>query len=123
LQYKWSQALTGRVTVALSDAERALDVDHVEAVATAWRTTAAKNPELRALLDDYLPVAGPAFRAAVRAEQRMIAYAAGLAETGEPAEETARIGAAFIALVRGTPRTPIRRGNPVEQLLRRLVAS
>lgn len=123
LQYKWSQALFGRVTVALSDAERTEDIDHVEAVAAAWRTTAARQPALRTLLDSYLADAGPEFRAAVHAEQRMIAHAAGLADAGEPAEETARIGAAFIALVRETPKQPIRRGNPVEQLLRRLVAS
>lgn len=123
LQYKWSQALLGRVTTALSDAERTEDIDHVEAVAAAWRSTAARQPKLRTLLDSYAPDAGPDFRAALRAEQRMIAHAAGLAETDEPADETARIGAAFIALVRGTPQRPIRRGNPVEQLLRRLVAS
>lgn len=123
LQYKWSQALQGRVTVALSDAERAQDTDHVEAVAAAWRTTAARLPELRTLLDRHLPDANRDFRAAVAAEQRMIAHAAGLAEIGEPADETARIGAAFIGLVRTTPKQPIRRGNPVEQLLRRLVAS
>lgn len=124
LQYKWSQALLGRVAVALSDAERALDSDHVEAVATAWRTTATKEPELRALLDGYVKDAGPEFRAALRAEQRMIAFAAGLAEPDESADETARIGAAFIALVRGTPKQRVRRRtNPVEQLIRRLVAS
>ncbi|HVV21762.1 MAG TPA: hypothetical protein VHF06_20175 [Pseudonocardiaceae bacterium] len=122
LQYKWSQALQGRVAVALSDAERALDVDHVEAVAAAWRTTAAEQPALRRLLDGYR--GGPAFREAVRAEQRMIAHAAGLAENDEPADEAARIGAAFIALVRGVPtQRTTRHRNPVEQLLRRLVAS
>jgi hypothetical protein len=121
LRYKWSQLLTGRVAVALADAERGQDVDHVEAVATAWRTTAAQHPELRELLDSHDP--DDRFRAALHAEQRMIAHATGLAETGEPAHETARIGAAFLALIR-TPRQPVgRRANPIEQLLRRLVAS
>jgi hypothetical protein len=122
LQYKWSQLLTGRVAVALADAERAQDVDHLEAVACAWRTSAARHPELRALLDGYEP--DDRFRAASQAEQRMIAYATGLAEPGEPAPETARIGAAFLALVRTAPRQPVRRrASPIEQLFRRLVAS
>lgn len=124
LQYKWSQALTGHVAVALSDAERTPDIDHVEAVATAWRTAAAKQPEVRALLDAYAASgqAGERFREAQRAEQRMLAHAAGLAETGEAADEVARIGAAFIALIRGIP-SQTRRRKPIEQLLRRLVAS
>jgi hypothetical protein len=124
LQYKWSQALTGHVAVALSDAERAPDIDHVDAVAAAWRRAAAQQPEVRSLLDAYAASgeAGPRFRDAQRAEQRMLAYAAGLAEPGEAADEVSRIGAAFIALVRGVPgRTP--RRKPIEQLLRRLVAS
>ena len=53
----------------------------------------------------------------------MLAYAAGLADTREPADEAARVGAAFLALVRG-PRQPVtRRTSPMEQLFRRLVAS
>jgi hypothetical protein len=121
LQYKWSQALTGRLAVALTDAEHAPDVDHADAVATAWRTTAARHPELRRLLDGY--DADDEFRAAVRAEQRMVAYAAGLAESHEPADETARVGAAFLALVRTAQDSPVRGGNRIEQLFRRLVAS
>ena len=121
LQYKWSQALTGRVSVALADAERAPDVDHVEAVANAWRATARANPVLRRLLDEHEP--DDEFRAAVRAEQRMLAYAAGLADVTEPAGEAARVGAAFLALIRGTPDHTPRHANPIEQLFRRLVAS
>jgi hypothetical protein len=121
LQYKWSQALTGRVTVALADAERAPEVDHVQAVADAWRATARANPQLRRLLDEHEPDSD--FREALRAEQRMLAYAAGLADLAEPADEATRIGAAFLALVRGTPDRVTRRTNPVEQLFRRLVAS
>lgn len=125
LQYKWSQVLMGRLGVALAQAEQTPDVDHVEAVAAAWRTAARKQPALRDLLDTHAAdaAAGQAFHEAQRAEQRMIAYAAGLAEVGEPAEESARIGAAFLALVRGTPARPTRRRTPIEQLLRRLVAS
>jgi hypothetical protein len=110
LQYKWSQALTGRIAVALTDAERTPDVDHVEAVAAAWRTAASKQPALRELLDTYAadPDAGQAFRDAVRSEQRMVAFAAGLAEPGEPTADATRIGAAFLALVR--PVAPAPRG-------------
>jgi hypothetical protein len=123
LQYKWSCLLTGRLAAALADAGRTQETDHVDAVATAWRTTARQHPELRRLLDDHAKVGDAEFRAALRAEQRTVAYAAGLAEAGEPADESARIGAAFLTLVRGTPERPIRRANPIEQLFRRLVAS
>jgi hypothetical protein len=123
LQYKWSQLLMGRIAVALADAGRAQDVDHVEAVAAAWRTTATRHPELRDLLAGYTPDGGDVFQACLRAEQRMVALAAGLAEPGEPADETARIGAAFLALIRSAPRqTTQRRNHPIERLLRRLVA-
>jgi hypothetical protein len=119
LQYKWSQLLMGRIAVALTDAG---DADHVDAVATAWRTTASTHPELRDLLEGYAPDGREVFQACLHAEQRMIALAAGLAEPGEPADETARIGAAFLALIRSAPRQPTRRRNhPIEQLLRRLV--
>jgi hypothetical protein len=124
LQYRWSQHLTGQVAVALADAEHAPDVDHVEAVASAWRTTARRNPALRTLLDDYAADAGPDFGEAQRVEQRMLAQAAGLADANETAAETTRIGAAFQALIKGTPdRLTRTRTNPVEQLFRRLVAS
>ncbi|HEX4705296.1 MAG TPA: hypothetical protein VH352_24425 [Pseudonocardiaceae bacterium] len=124
LQYKWSLVLTGRIGAALTNAERTPDIDQVEAVAAAWRTAARQQPALRDLLDGYTPEAGAEFHRALQAEQRMVAFAAGLAEPGEPADETARIGSAFLALVRSTPRQPVnRRTSPVEQLFRRLVAS
>jgi hypothetical protein len=107
LQYKWSQILLGRIAAAQLEADRTPHADHVEAVASAWRTAAATNPELRALLDAY--EGGPAFRAEQQAEQRMLAFAAGLAEVGEPTEETARIGAAFQALIRSGEQRPTRR--------------
>ncbi len=122
LQYKWSQQVHGRVAAALTDAQHAQDTDHVAAVATAWRTTAHRQPVLRRVLDEHVP-SSDEFTAAVRAEQRILALAAGLADTGEPPAEAARIGAAFVALVRSTPNRPQRRTNPVEQLFRRLVAS
>jgi hypothetical protein len=124
LQHKWSQILMGHIAAALVDADHTPDIDQVEAVAAAWRTAARRQPALRALLEGHTAEAGDEFRRALRAEQRMVAFAAGLAEPTEPANETARIGAAFLGLVRGTPRQPVNRhANPVEQLFRRLVAS
>src|SRR5882757_3777366 len=124
LQYKWSQILMGHIAAALVDADHTPDIDQVEAVAAAWRTAARRQPALRALLEGHTAEAGDEFRSALRAEQRMVAFAAGLAEPTEPANETARIGAAFLGLVQGTPRRPVNRhANPVEQLFRRLVAS
>src|SRR5437763_10461035 len=83
LQYKWSQLLTGRIAVALDDARHSPDVDQVEAVATAWRTAAGQAPALRRLLDDYAHDADGEFQVTQRAEQRMLALAAGLAEIDE----------------------------------------
>jgi hypothetical protein len=123
LQYKWSQLLLGRIGVALVEAEHDEDADNLEAVAAAWRRTAAEAPVLRELLDGYVRDAGPDFRAALATEARMVAYAAGLAEPGEAADGTARAGTAFLALVRGRSARPARHRNPIEQLLRRLVAS
>ena len=130
LQYKWSQVLLGRLGVALLDAERNADtdadidtVDNLEAVASAWRRAATDAPVLRELLDGYVEDAGPEFLAALAHEQRMIAYAAGLAEFGEPSAEAARVGAAFLALIRDTPVRPRRRRHPIEQLIRKVVAS
>ncbi|HEX5118878.1 MAG TPA: hypothetical protein VFW65_27145 [Pseudonocardiaceae bacterium] len=126
LQYRWSRALAGRLDVTLVDAERFADVDHVGAVAAAWRATARRHPALRRLLDSYRAEAGPLFRAEVEAEQRTMALAAGLAGHDEPADEVTRVGAAFLALVRETPAgtaRPARGGRPIEQLFRRLVAS
>lgn len=123
LQYKWSQVLMGHIAVALTDADRTPDIDQVAAVAAAWRRAARQQPALRDLLDRYATEAGAEFDRARQAERRTVAFAAGLAEPGEPAGESARIGAAFLALVRG-PRPPATRGgNPMEQLFRRLVAS
>lgn len=123
LQYKWSQVLLGRLGVALLDAERNAEVDNLEAVTSAWRRAATDAPVLRDLLDGYVEDAGTEFLAALAHEQRMVAYAAGLAEFGEPAAETARVGAAFLALIRGTPIRPQRGRHPIERLIRKVDAS
>ncbi|CAM00950.1 hypothetical protein A8924_2035 [Saccharopolyspora erythraea NRRL 2338] len=102
LHYKWTQLLTGRIGIALADADADPRVDRVQAVTTAWRRTAAGNPDLRAVLDRH--AGAPALRPALEREQRMLALASGLAEHSEPDEEISRVGAAFLSLMRGTPK-------------------
>ncbi|KAA2264340.1 hypothetical protein F0L68_07945 [Solihabitans fulvus] len=121
LHYKWMQQLTGRVGLALADAERSPDVDRVDAVTRGWRDLATAQPTLRAVLDAHLNTEQEAARRAVEREQRMLALAAGLADAREPDRDITRVGAAFQALLRSTPTRPARRRGPVEQLLRRLV--
>ncbi|HEX3787422.1 MAG TPA: hypothetical protein VHW44_06140 [Pseudonocardiaceae bacterium] len=127
LQYRWSLVLQGQLAVALTNAERTPHADSVDAVTSAWRTAAAAQPQLRALLDNYAAEAGtgPVFRARQHAEWRLLALAAGLAEVGEPAEETARIGAAFQRLINTAPpaTTGRRRHFPMQRFYRRMAAS
>ena len=100
LHHKWTQLITGRIGVALDEADADPRGDRVQAVTAAWRATAARNPALRAVLDRHLgePQLGPS----LEREQRMLALATGLAEHTEPAEEITRVGAAFLRLLRGT---------------------
>ncbi|OZM70034.1 hypothetical protein CFN78_27590 [Amycolatopsis antarctica] len=121
LHHRWSLLLAGRLRAAIGDAaDVGGDGTHVDEVSRAWRATAEQHSTLRAVLDagvgrypaELLPVH--------EAEHRMLALAAGLAEPGEPAAETARIGGAFVALLRAGPAP---RRNPVGQLLRRLTPS
>jgi len=115
LHHRWSQRLSGRVELAVHEAETQ-DHDLVDAVGVAWRETAAANPVLRDLIDTH--ATDPVLRPLVAAEQRMLASAAGLTEPGDDIRERAAIGAAFLALQRKEPRR-----NPVERLLRMLVPS
>lgn len=115
LHHRWTQRLTARIELALLDTD-----DPVEATGSAWRRAAADNPELLALLDRY--ASSPALRPLVAAEQRMLAHSAGLTEPADSPSEAASIGAAFVALQRTAP-APAERRNPVERLIRRLVAS
>ncbi|GAA2799194.1 hypothetical protein [Saccharopolyspora taberi] len=101
LQHKWLQLITGRIGVALSEVEDDPHGDRVEAVTAAWRTTATRNPVLRAVLDKHLDE--PGLRGALEREQRLLALATGLADHTEPADDIARVGAAFLRLLRGTP--------------------
>lgn len=120
LHYKWVMALTGRVGVALSAADRDPEIDRVDAVASAWRSTATELPDLRRLLDEGEE--HDTLSSAVEGEQRLLALAAGLSEPGDTTAEITRVGATYLALLRTTPERPARRRGPVE-LLRRLVAS
>jgi hypothetical protein len=122
LHYRWTLKLTGRLGAVLAEAERDPSIDLVDAVSDAWRKTAADNATLHAILETH---AGryESLLPQLEAEQRTLALAAGLAEPHEPAEEITRVGAAFLALLRSAPQQPPRRRSPVEQLLRRLVAS
>lgn len=123
LHYRWSVRLTGRIGLAQAEAERDPAIDPVEAVAQAWRTTAAEFPVLRRVLDANADNYGGVLKPAIESEQRMLALAAGLADIGEPSAEITRVGAAYLALIRTAPSRDRARGNRVEQFLRRLVAS
>ena len=128
LHYRWTMKLTGRLGMAVADAERDPQVDRVDAVRTAWLDTADEFSVLRRLLDAHADDHDGALRPALAGEYRMLALAAGLAEHGEDPEEIARIGHALLALIRTTPDRrptpePQRRRNPIEQFIRKLVAS
>ncbi|SFS68116.1 hypothetical protein [Saccharopolyspora flava] len=101
LHHKWMLQLNGRVEVALTDTENAPHGDRVEAVTTAWRRTARDNPGLRAALDVHAD--NPALREPTAREHRLLAIAAGLAEEHEPSHDAARVGRAFVQLLRAAP--------------------
>ncbi|MEV4314380.1 hypothetical protein [Actinocrispum sp. NPDC049592] len=122
LHYRWTLKLTGALGAVLAEAERDPSVDHVDAVSAAWRRTVRDNETLHAVLDAHAP-RYEALRPMLEAEQRTLALAAGLAEPHEPSEEITRVGAAFLALLQTAKPEPAKRRSPVEQLIRRLVAS
>lgn len=115
LHHRWTQRLAARVELA--ELEHG---DPVDSVGAAWHRTAQDNAPLRALLDAHAD--DPALHPLIEAEHRMLARVSGLAEAGDSGVEEASIGAAFVALQRTTPDRAQRR-NPVERLIRRLVAS
>jgi hypothetical protein len=122
LHYRWTLKLTGNLGRVLAEAERDESMDLVDAVSGAWRKTIADNKTLHAILDAHAE-RHEALLPQLEAEQRTLALAAGLAEPHEPAQEITRVGAAFMALLRTAAEKPSRRRSPVEQLIRRLVAS
>lgn len=93
LQHRWMRQLTGHLGVALGD-ERA---DRVETVIRVWREQARDHAVLRAVLDHHL-TDGPAHEQ----ELRLLALTSGLAELTEPNAEIARVGSAFLDLIRTT---------------------
>lgn len=101
LHYRWMRQLTGRLGVALEDGS----ADRVDTVTRTWRALAAEQPVLRAVLDAHLTSAKGSTEVAQAAEreQRVLALTAGLAELSEPADEIARVGAAFERLIRTAP--------------------
>jgi hypothetical protein len=115
LQYKWTQQLTGRVEVVLAETDDAPHADRVQAVTAAWRRTAADNPVLRDLLDRH--ESNPALRLDVAREHQLLALAAGLAEPTEPGKDTARVGRAFLQLLRATPDAPAQRTGRLRKLI------
>jgi hypothetical protein len=122
LHYRWTLKLTGNLGRVLAEAERDQSVDLVDAVSEAWRKTIADNKTLHAVLDAHAE-RYEALLPQLQAERRTLALAAGLAEPHEPVQEITRVGAAFMALLRTAAEQPSRRRSPVEQLIRRLVAS
>ncbi|MFC0437322.1 hypothetical protein [Kutzneria buriramensis] len=99
LDHKWTQQLTARIGLALSEIDRPdTEGDRVDAVSAAWRRAVAENPALRRILDEN---SGGVLADATAREHRMLALAAGLAEFTEPNEVLERVGGAFAALLRG----------------------
>lgn len=119
LHYKWMQQLNGRVEVALADTADSPHGDRVEAVTTAWRRTAATNAALRDVLDQHAE--HPVLRAANAQEHRMLALAAGLAEHHEAEHDVARVGQAFLQLLRASPAPTEERSRT--GMLRKLIPS
>lgn len=126
LHHKWTQLLSGalRAESACPDDANALDVesDQLDAVSRAWKKATREHATLRAVLDTHVGDSA-ALLAMHRAEQRMLAVTAGLAEPREPIAEITKIGIAFDALLRSGPARPARRRSQVGHLLRMLAPS
>lgn len=98
LQYRWTQALIGRIELACTEVADQPGADRVDTVVAAWNRTATDNPTLRAVLDGNAESAGPRFAAALRREGRVLALASGLAQAGDTQEAIERLGVALRAL-------------------------
>ncbi|WP_051580110.1 hypothetical protein [Pseudonocardia acaciae] len=96
LQYRWSTALSARLDSAI---EFAGPEPLVDAVAAAWRTLAAENRTLRAVLDAHED-RSEALAEAQRWEYRMLALGAGVSAMSDPVEDSVRLGRAFRDLIR-----------------------
>ncbi|OXM73544.1 MULTISPECIES: hypothetical protein [Amycolatopsis] len=115
LHYRWTQLLSGHLRAQTEGED-----DHVDAVKRAFTAAVRRNRALYEVVathrDSY-----PALKTAHRAEQAMLAVAAGLAEPDEPVEEVAKVGAAFEALLTEGP--GLRPARPFNRLLRMLAPS
>ncbi|MEU4250873.1 hypothetical protein AB0F15_26050 [Amycolatopsis sp. NPDC026612] len=121
LQYKWTQALTGRLRAEFVDPDDADGLgDHVDAITRAWRATVEEHADLRAVLDGAYE-RNASLRRRHESELRMLAVTAGLADPREPAAEVAKVGHALEALLRASREESVRR-RPVLGHLRRLLA-
>lgn len=108
LHHRWTVHLTARVEQAADDA--GAETARAAAVRRAYLDLAAEQPGLRQLLDvqaDDLEL-GPILRRAERAEHRMLAHYAGVADLGENADEAARAGRQFVELMRPASYRPRR---------------
>ncbi|GHF07323.1 hypothetical protein GCM10017786_46170 [Amycolatopsis deserti] len=118
LHYRWTQLLSGHLR-AQTEGMGEHD-DHVDAVKRAFTAAVRRDRTLYEVVaahrDSY-----PALKTAHRAEQAMLAVAAGLAEPDEPVDEVAKVGAAFEALLTEGP--GLRPARPFNRLLRMLAPS
>ncbi|CAB4709754.1 MAG: hypothetical protein F2667_07300 [Actinobacteria bacterium] len=90
----WSRRLQCRIDLVLESGRLGL----TEAVADAWAATARDLPGLRRALDEH--AARPRVRALDRAEQRLVAIAAGRATFTDPVDLSAAAGASLVASAR-----------------------
>jgi hypothetical protein len=116
LHYKWTKLLTGQTELALNDYD-----DKVDAVTEAWRSTAAQHPALRRILDAHAD--NQALQTALVTEQRMLAYAAGLAEPGDSPQDTAKVGHTVLTLIRTAPQAGGRRRTGAFERFRRFASA
>lgn len=112
LYHRWTLLLGGTLRAMAAAPEDGhapeVDTDLPDRVSAAWRQTATEHATLRAVLDTAIETDPEALRPALEAEQRMLAYAAGLAEPGEPIDEATKIGGSFLALIRHAGAVPAR---------------
>lgn len=93
LQLRWHTRLSGRIDAVLADEPMDLEA----AVVHAWRRAAADLPGARAILDASID--HPAIHAGRRADQGLLAAAAGRATPGDP--RAVPIGATIEERARG----------------------
>ncbi|WP_051400078.1 hypothetical protein [Haloechinothrix halophila] len=112
LYHRWTLLLSGKLRAMAAAPEDGhapeVDTDLADRVGAAWRETAAEHATLRAVLDTAIETDPEALRPALEAEQRMLAFAAGLADPGESIADATQVGASFLALIRHAGAVPAR---------------